>query len=222
MPRKQKKYHIIYKTINLVNGKYYIGMHSTNNLEDGYIGSGKRLWYSINKYGKENFKCEILEILPDRNSLKEREKELINENTLNDKMCMNLQFGGGGGLSSMEHKKKFHSAGGKSTIHLLKKYREEHIINLKTKPEYRKIYLDKIKNNLNWVGRTHKEDSKKKMSESKQGIYDGEKNPQFGTCWITNEIDSKKIKKGETIPEGWRLGRKMNKYCGEEGTRPVS
>jgi group I intron endonuclease len=211
MPRKKKKFHYIYKTTNLINEKYYIGMHSTDNLEDGYIGSGKRLWYSINKYGKENFKCEILEILPNRNSLKKREKELINEDLLIDPMCMNLQIGGGGGLSSIEHKKKFHSSGGKATLHLLKKYRENHIFNLKNNLEYRKKYLDKIKDNLNWIGRTHKEDSKKKMSESKKGMYDGEKNPQFGTCWITNEIDSIKIKKGEIIPEGWRLGRKIKK-----------
>ena len=211
MPRKKKKFHYIYKTTNLINEKYYIGMHSTDNLEDGYIGSGKRLWYSINKYGKENFKCEILEILPNRNSLKKREKELINEDLLIDPMCMNLQIGGGGGLSSIEHKKKFHSSGGKSTLHLLEKYRENHIFNLKNNLEYRKKYLDKIKDNLNWIGRTHKEDSKKKMSESKKGMYDGEKNPQFGTCWITNEIDSIKIKKGEIIPEGWRLGRKIKK-----------
>ena len=41
----------IYKTTNLINGKYYIGMHSTDNLEDVYIGSGKRLWFSIKNYG---------------------------------------------------------------------------------------------------------------------------------------------------------------------------
>lgn len=30
-------------------------MHSTDNLDDGYVGSGKRLWNSIKKHGKENF-----------------------------------------------------------------------------------------------------------------------------------------------------------------------
>jgi hypothetical protein len=32
----------------------------------------------------------------------------------------------------------------------------------------------------------------------------------YGTCWITNEIENKKIFKGGLIPEGWRLGRKIN------------
>jgi hypothetical protein len=78
MRKKQKKYHYIYKTTNLVNGKYYIGMHSTDRLDDGYIGRGKRLWYSIKKYGKENFKCEILKFLENRRELKDIEKELVN------------------------------------------------------------------------------------------------------------------------------------------------
>ena len=211
MPRRQKKYFYIYKTTNLINGKYYIGMHTTNDLNDGYVGSGKRLWYSINKYGKENFKCEILEMLPNKSSLKKREKELVNEDLLKDVMCMNLQIGGGGGLSGEEHKRKFTSAGGKATIHLLKQYRETHLIKMKTDPEYRENYLDKIRGNTNWLGKTHREETKKKMSESKQGMYDGEKNSQFGTCWVTNGKDSIKIKKGDLIPEGWILGRKIKK-----------
>lgn len=47
----RRKYHYIYKTKCLLTNKYYIGMHSTDNLDDGYVGSGKRLWYSINKHG---------------------------------------------------------------------------------------------------------------------------------------------------------------------------
>jgi hypothetical protein len=71
-------------------------MHSTSNLEDGYIGSGKRLWLSIRKHGKENHEMIILEWFPNRSSLKDREKQLVNEELLQDSMCMNLALGGGG------------------------------------------------------------------------------------------------------------------------------
>lgn len=45
--------YIIYKTTCLVNNMKYIGWHSTNNLNDGYLGSGKYLLRAIDKYGKE-------------------------------------------------------------------------------------------------------------------------------------------------------------------------
>lgn len=100
MPRKVHKFHYIYKTTCIITNRFYIGMHSTNNLEDGYLGSGKRLWYSINKHGKENHKIEILEFLLNREELKKREKEIVNEELIEDKMCMNLALGGEGGFGS--------------------------------------------------------------------------------------------------------------------------
>jgi len=90
------KFHFIYVTTCLVNDRYYIGMHSTDDLDDGYIGSGKRLWYSINKHGLEQHKLEILEFLPSREQLKIREAEHINEERIKlDPYCMNLALGGG-------------------------------------------------------------------------------------------------------------------------------
>lgn len=71
-------------------------MHSTDDLNDGYIGSGQRLWKSIKKYGKDQHRCEVLEHLPDRASLSAREKQLITEEVLKDPMCMNIQPGGTG------------------------------------------------------------------------------------------------------------------------------
>ena len=47
------------------------------------------------------------------------------------------------------------------------------------------------------------------MTEKKKLIVEGENNNQFGTCWITNGVESKKIKKEEIIPDGWKLGRVM-------------
>lgn len=209
MPRKQKKHHYIYKTTNLINGKYYIGMHSTDNLNDGYVGSGKRLWYSINKYGKENFKCEIIEMLPNRTSLKEREKELVNEELLKDFMCMNLKTGGDGGFVDKEHAKKFYSAGGNA-----------HKEKMKNDCNYRdkilKRLLDELKRNHKegrikydtFVGKKHSEESKKLISIKNSINQKGEKNSQFGTCWINNGIENKKIKKNDlSLYPDWKLGR---------------
>jgi hypothetical protein len=208
MSRKQKKYHYIYKTTNLINGKYYIGMHSTNNLEDGYIGSGKRLWYSINKYGKENFKCEILEILPNRKTLKEKEKELVNEDILKDEMCMNLKIGGDGGLHKMtpDEAKIWHGMGGKKTWELHRK-EISLMVSEKNKRNWRDGTFNCHYGHKRWVGKKHKEESKIKIGIANSTKQKGENNSQFGTCWITNGIENKKIKKDIIIPVGWLLGR---------------
>jgi hypothetical protein len=92
----QRKHHIIYKTTCLVTGRWYIGMHSTDDLADGYVGSGTFLWKSIKKYGKANHATEILEHLSDRKSLSLREEEILTKELRADPLCMNFRSGGTG------------------------------------------------------------------------------------------------------------------------------
>jgi ribosomal protein L7Ae-like RNA K-turn-binding protein len=88
-------YYTIYKITNVINGKYYIGMHQTNDLEDGYFGSGVGLRRAINKHGKHNFKKEIIFIFDKEEDMIQKEKELvtISENSYN------MTEGGKGGFS---------------------------------------------------------------------------------------------------------------------------
>lgn len=90
------KYHIIYKTINLINGKIYVGMHSTDNLNDGYLGSGWILKQAIKKYSKENFKREVLLVLPSRKEAREVEALLVDTEFISRQNTYNLQEGGMG------------------------------------------------------------------------------------------------------------------------------
>jgi hypothetical protein len=97
-----RKHHIIYKTTCITSGNYYIGIHSTDDLNDGYQGSGVHLQRSLKRYGKENHITEVLEHLDDRASLIKREAELVNEDRLKDARCMNLMLGGSAPLYEKE------------------------------------------------------------------------------------------------------------------------
>jgi len=88
-------YHIIYKTTNIKNNKYYYGVHSTEKLEDGYLGSGNGLKNDIKKYGIENFKKEIIAFFNDRNEALIFEANLVSKELINDPMCYNSTIGGG-------------------------------------------------------------------------------------------------------------------------------
>ena len=68
---------IIYKTTNLINNKIYIGKTTRKSLL--YYGSGIVLNQSIKKYGKENFKREIIEQCDTFEQLNERERFWILE-----------------------------------------------------------------------------------------------------------------------------------------------
>jgi hypothetical protein len=56
----KRKYNYFYKTENKINNKFYYGVHRTDDLNDGYLGSGIRIQRAILKYGAENFNKEIL------------------------------------------------------------------------------------------------------------------------------------------------------------------
>jgi len=211
---ERRKYHYIYKTTCIINGHYYIGMHSTDNLEDGYIGSGKRLWHSINKYGKDKHKVEILEFLSTRNELKEREAQLVNEDMITDESCMNLKPGGYGGFCNEDHAKKFHKAGGRKVLQNFSKINTH---RLKNDPEFRAKWMKSLMDGShigNWKGKKHKPESKEKIGKANSVSQLGIKNSQYGTCWIYH-LDMRVCKKIKAVELehylnlGWTKGRKM-------------
>jgi len=96
---------IIYKTTNLLNNKVYIGKDTINN--PTYYGSGLLIRAAIKKYGKENFKKEIIETCPATDILNEREKYWIDFFKSTDRIIgYNLTDGGTGGQTWNENNRE--------------------------------------------------------------------------------------------------------------------
>jgi len=77
------KFHYVYLTTNLINGKQYIGDRTTLILPDKYLGSGYNLKKAIKRYGRNNFKKEILQFFSNRElAFKAQEQYIKKYNTL--------------------------------------------------------------------------------------------------------------------------------------------
>lgn len=205
---ERRKFHYIYKiTRTDGSGKYYIGMHSTDDLEDGYFGSGRLLWKSIKKHGREKHVKEILEFLPSRKELKERERVLVNEEIVNDPLCMNLKLGGEGGWDHLPAEVVRANAIANSgfinpSIDGLRRIQEGRALGGKRSGGATVKFAT-------LAAASQSACEKRRQTMNERGHAQGEKNSQFGTCWVTNgkPIKIKKEELDEYLANGYRRGR---------------
>lgn len=284
-----KKYHYFYKITNNINNHYYYGIHSTDDLDDGYMGSGTRLKYAYEKYGIENFTKEILKFFDTREELAKYESDIVTEVLVKDTNCYNISLGGENwrtiGTATMRDnngnyfripvddprismgefvgiskgKSLFKDCNGNvfqlylddprvtsgevepymknigmykdkaGKIHHLS-VNDPRVISgevesmnkgkITVKDKNYKIYQVSVNDprylsgelKCIWCGRKHKPETieKSKKTYKEIGHQQGEKNSQYGTCWIMKDGESKKIKKDELElfeSMGWKKGR---------------
>jgi group I intron endonuclease len=211
------KYNYIYKTTNLINGKIYIGQHCVNKRPeiDDYLGSGNYLKRAIKKYGKENFKREILEFcLPCVNHINFKEQYWIKElNSTDKEIGYNVSKGGDisgysrGMVRSEEHCRR------------LSESKKGHEVSEETKEKLRQANL----------GKKASEETKRKQSESnKKYVPSQETKEKLRQVGLGHEVSSetrKKISESNKGKVAWNKGKEsvfLGKTHTEESKKKMS
>ena len=196
--------HYVYKTTNKENGKYYVGVHKSENIQnDSYLGSGYILAKAIEKYGKESFTREILFEFETPEEAFEKEREIVNEEFVKNDQTYNIALGGHGGKLT------------------------------EINPFFGKHHSEETKEILRQksTGRIHSEESREKISNSMLEYYDslseeeweelsknvsGENNPFFGKTHSDETKEYlKTINTGRTHTEETKL--KMSENSANKG-----
>lgn len=131
-------YFYLYRIVNKVNNKLYIGVHKTENLDDGYMGSGKLIKRAVAKYGVDNFQKTILEFFSSSKEMYERESVVVDKDFIESGQTYNLSLGGRGcDLSSSPARKENHR---------VQSIKQSPSCKDKTSEDYRTWYLSYVAN----------------------------------------------------------------------------
>lgn len=150
---------VIYEIENLINGKKYIGVDTKN--DPNYFGSGKLVRSAIKKYGKHNFKKQILCEFKDNESAFQYERELLSKlDACNSDMYYNIHEGGLGGKTWIGD---FRPESHRQSISAATKGRIAHNKGVPRTDE------TKIKLSKSHTGKTLSDDHKKSISDSLKG-----------------------------------------------------
>lgn len=210
--------------INIINFKIYIGKHQTKDLYDSYMGSGKLLRKSFKKYSLENFIKGILFVFDNEDEMNDKEAELVDEVFCLREDTYNICTGGKGGwgyvnsIISNSDRKRFGKSGGKIGGPISQKILKERRKIIEYSEKYSKNISDSRQKFYaaggigSFTGKKHTDKTKQRISSSNHGKQSGKRNSQFGSMWITNGFENKKINKNNFIPNGWYCGRKMRTY----------
>lgn len=191
---------VIYKITNILNNKIYVGKDKRNKLL--YFGSGKLINYAIKKYGKHNFKKEILQECQTLKELNESEIYwILKLESYKREIGYNISFGGDGGDTISNNPRRDEI----SKCHSIK-MKEWHILNehpmqgLHHSEETRKtlsLLSSQEKNGM--FGKQHSDESKKQISIKHQGK-------------ILSEETKHKISESNIGKEGYWTGKKNEKH----------
>lgn len=203
----------LYQITNLINNKIYVGVHKTNDIDDGYMGSGTVIVSAIQKHGIAHFRKDILEFFDTYEAALAKEAEIVTDEFLLREDVYNLRRGGFGGFDYINSQNLNNAAGNGRLggIATYAKIKSDPELNASFKERsskrLRQLHADGLLSYNNFAGRLHGADSKEKMSLAKTGKGVTVDNSQFGTMWVTDGCNNKKIKKDDPIPEGWKKGR---------------
>jgi group I intron endonuclease len=198
------KYYFIYKTINLINKKCYVGFHATNEEYDEYFGSGIMLNNAIKKYGIQNFIRGIIEYInPDE--WQEKEQYWIKEMRSHiNEWGYNLTYGGDGMLGNKhteETKEKIKSSNKKTWKN--EELRKTHSKIIKKTYENNEIAKNKLSKSAicNWKNEEYRNNFTKKMNKKYE-------DPDFINLCKENTTNLWKIsefrkKTSNAIKNGW-------------------
>lgn len=175
----------LYKTTNVINGKIYIGVHKTENMDDGYLGSGIILNKAIRKHGKENFIREEIEFFDNFDEAFEMERKIVTEEFISRTDNYNVKVGGQGGFDeAMQERGR-------------EKYRER----LRNDPEFRE-YISKVrKGGMEARGATAQQLS----GWTKQRYIDNADNPDFWK-WHKSIVQKGKAATQQIMNEKFKQG----------------
>jgi len=202
---------IIYKTTNLINGKFYVGQDSNNNPE--YYGSGTAFKLALKKYGKENFIKETLEVCSTQKELNEREKYWIKE-TKAQELGYNLAEGGFG-VSNMSNEIKQKISKSKKGKKLSEETRKK-----MSEANKRKKHTEETKRKLSEINKGKKllPEHRKKLSESHKGIKLSEEHKRkIGDRFRGKPLSEEHKRKISASTKGKKLSEETKKLIGESG-----
>ena len=150
--------YIVYRIRNKIDKKIYVGVHKTKDVNDSYMGSGKRIISAIKKHGVKKFDKKILFVFDNENEMINMERKIVTEEFLERSDTYNIALGGwGGGVKSVEHRKN---------LSLSQKGKSRPKASEETKKK-----MSETRKKL--PGNKWSEESKRRFSEQKMGVKTG-------------------------------------------------
>lgn len=180
----------IYKITNKTNGMFYIGStknfrkryreHNSQLLKGSHINN--YLQHSYNKYGKENFYFEVIEVVNDtENLIIVEQRYLDNLNAYDNKIGYNVSKQARSYVVSGE---EHHHFGVPKTSEQKRKTSDSlmgHVQSKETKNRISKAVKGKNTGKDHWsYGKERSKQHRERLSASMKGKFLGEKNPFYG------------------------------------------